>query len=195
VDDAFLHQADTGVKPFLQGILETGIKTCIHTPNGVHPRFIDAELAVLMKQTGFSTIRLAVETTDGALARSSSGKVDLADLERARRNLCDTGFAPDELGVYLLAGLPNQTPANVMESIRYVGSAGMGVYVSEYSPIPGTPAFDEARGIARADITEPLLQNNTLLACWHPAFPQGALDEIKDAARQTRKVDGPADSC
>jgi hypothetical protein len=39
-------------------------KVRFHCPNGIHARFIDDELAYLMKKSGFITLRLGLETID-----------------------------------------------------------------------------------------------------------------------------------
>jgi radical SAM superfamily enzyme YgiQ (UPF0313 family) len=186
MDDAFLMNGARHAKPFMRALEESGEKVEFHAPNGLHPRWIDAETAQLMKAVNFSTIRLSLETVDRELAASSSGKVEVSELEEALNNLAVAGYERGGIGVYLIAGLPGQTPDDVMRSIRHVESLGAAAYLPEYSPIPGTPLFDAALSIAKADINEPLLQNNSLLSCWHPAFPWSVMQELKDAARGTR---------
>ncbi len=40
-----------------------------HTPNGLHVREIDEECALMLKETGFRTIRLSLESIDPKIAR------------------------------------------------------------------------------------------------------------------------------
>ena len=57
-DDAFLIHPRDHVIPVLKEILKRGIRSSFHTPNGLHIREIDEEVAALLFKTGFKTIRL-----------------------------------------------------------------------------------------------------------------------------------------
>jgi len=162
------------------------LNLAIHSPNGLHARWVDGELAVLMRQSGFKTVRLSLETTDSSRQNSTGGKVDNERFEAAVKCLKDAGFKEKDLWAYLIAGLPGQEPSDVFKTIEFARSIGMGAYVSEYSPIPGTPLFAEAMKIARQDITEPLWQNNTLLPWWNHDYPRSLVEELKQASRETR---------
>ncbi|HMK57317.1 MAG TPA: radical SAM protein, partial [Dissulfurispiraceae bacterium] len=59
-DDALLINADTHFKPLLEKIIDAGLDVRLHSPNGLHARFIDYETAFLMRKAGFSTLRLSL---------------------------------------------------------------------------------------------------------------------------------------
>jgi len=183
-DDAFFYMSDDRAKPLLRRL--DGLNLAIHSPNGLHARWVDRELAVLMRQSGFKTVRLSLETTDSSRQNSTGGKVDNERFEAAVKCLNDAGFEKKDLWAYLIAGLPGQEPSDVFKAIAFARSMGIGAYVSEYSPIPGTQLFAEALKIAVQDITEPLFQNNTLLPWWNPGYPRSLVEELKQAARETR---------
>ena len=157
-DDALLIQADTHLAPILEGVLELDCPVAFHTPNGIHAGEIDADVAVLMRNAGFATIRLSLETIDAERQRTTGGKVTTAGFERAAANLRATGFKSRELGAYVLAGLPGQPLEDVEATVRFVHGQGVQAKLALFSPIPGTPVGD----LALMPGADPLLHNNTV---------------------------------
>ena len=99
-------------------------------------------------------------------------------------NLTRAGFQADQIGVYLLCGLPGQKPAEVAESIRMVRNHGARPYLAEYSPIPGTPFWPEALNCSPFDLAnEPLFHNNSILPCQSKHFGLEELQELKQLCR------------
>ncbi len=93
------------------------------------------------------------------------------EFQRAVDHLKRAGYGGEDLGVYLMAGLPGQRVEEVEESIAYVREAGTKPIVVEYSPIPGTPLFAKAKKVSPLDIEgEPLFQNSSLLPCLWEGF-------------------------
>ena len=105
-DDALLINSDTHLKPLLRKVIAEGLHVRFHTPNGLHARFIDQELAGLMKQAGFTTIRLSLETINEERQKNSGAKVLSEDVERAVSALWNAGFTKKDVGVYIMYGLP-----------------------------------------------------------------------------------------
>jgi radical SAM superfamily enzyme YgiQ (UPF0313 family) len=164
-DDALLCRADDRIIPLLRGIQEKGISCNFHTPNGLHARGINPEVADLMYNTGFKTIRIGLETADGGLQMQTGGKVTNREFEQAVRHLRKVGYEGSDIGVYLLAGLPGQKINEVRQSIRYVRDCGARPYLAEYSPIPGTALWEDARRHSSFNLDEPLCHNNSILPC------------------------------
>jgi radical SAM superfamily enzyme YgiQ (UPF0313 family) len=80
--------------------------------------------------------------------------------------LKQAGYKSEEIGIYLLCGLPGQRAAEVEESIRFVKSSGARPIIAEYSPIPGTDLWNDAVAASPYPIDrEPLFHNNSLLPC------------------------------
>jgi len=93
------------------------------------------------------------------------------------------------IGAYLLAGLPGQPPAEIEASVLAVLEAGARPFISEYSPVPGSPMWGEAVRHARYDIeNEPLFHNNSLLSCAHPELDTHAMTRIESLARDPFRV-------
>ncbi len=186
-DDAFLYKSDEIAKPFLKRLIQSKAGLRLHASNGLHPRYIDEEMAYLMRSSGFETIRLSLESSNEFIMNTTGGKVRKNEYESAIRYLIQYGYTKYHLGTYLICGLPFQTPQDVLDSIKYVDDKGGTVYLAEYSPIPDTTLFAEAKKIAKYDINEPLWQNNTLMSYWNPVFNEDVLNEIKSNIINMRK--------
>jgi radical SAM superfamily enzyme YgiQ (UPF0313 family) len=156
-DDALLIDADGHLGPILEGVLGRGLDARFHTPNGLHARELDRELARLMGRAGFSTLRLSLETVDAGRQRATGGKVTTAAFEAAVAALQEAGFGGRELGAYILAGLPGQPLSEVERTVRAVQALGVQAKLALFSPIPGTPDGDRALPVD----ADPLLHNNT----------------------------------
>ena len=179
-DDALLVEPETHIVPILKGILTRDIRCNFHAPNGLHIREMDEELADLLFQCRFKTIRLGLETSDENEQLGSGGKVNNLEFQRAVQNLKRAGYTQQEIGVYILAGLPDQKATEVQESIAFVKKTGAKPILVEYSPIPGTPLFQKAKQISPFDIeNEPLFHNNSILPCQWEGFTLEDYKKIK----------------
>jgi hypothetical protein len=126
-----------------------------------------------------------LETTHGQRQRELGGKVDNSDFERAAAYLREAGYGEDEIGVYLLCGLPGQTAEEIRESILFVHSQGARPILAEYSPIPGTFLWGEAlRATSYPLDAEPLYHNNSLLPCASPSLNTDTYHDLKRLTRQ-----------
>jgi len=179
-DDALLVNSYTRFVPLLKFLLTHNLPLRFHTPNGIHIRFVTQEISDLMKQVGFSTLRLSLETSQaGWLARFGS-KVTMEEFDHALSCLFKSGFTEDDVKVYLLVGLPGQTLREVEQSIKEVLKRGIRPSLAEYSPIPGTALWREAcRTSSYPLMEEPLTHNNTLLPCGGDEITKTALDQMK----------------
>jgi radical SAM superfamily enzyme YgiQ (UPF0313 family) len=183
-DDALLVDPERHIVPVLREVLAREIQCRFHSPNGLHCREITFELSDLLLRAGFKTIRLGFETSDEAAQAGTGGKVDNQTFRRAVANLKRAGYDGRQVGVYLLAGLPGQRVEEVVESIAYVREAGARPMIAEYSPIPGTTLFEEARRVSRYDLErEPLFHNNSLLPCLWDGFTLNDYHRLRDLAK------------
>ncbi|MGD1974693.1 MAG: radical SAM protein, partial [Desulfobacterales bacterium] len=124
-DDAFLMDADRHAIPILEGILQTGTQVRFHTPNAVHIRGIDPQTARLMFETGFTTLRLGLETAEFNHREEIDVKVSEHEFKRAVNCLRDAGFKKNQIGAYLLVGLPGQKLDTIKHSIDVVKQIGV----------------------------------------------------------------------
>ena len=167
-DDALLVGFDKHLGLILEGVVKQNLDLRFHTPNALHVKEISPEGADLLWRAGFKTIRLGFETSDMTLHQSLDRKLSEGDFERAVRCLLKAGFSKEQIGAYILAGLPGQSVRSVKESAEFVSKAGAMPYLAEYSPIPHTPLWRRAVAASEYDLlSEPLFHNNTLLPCWN----------------------------
>ena len=95
------------------------------------------------------------------------------------------GYSPEEIGVYILAGMPGQRAEEVEESIAYTKEAGAKPILVEYSPVPGTPLFEVAMRTSQFDIeNEPLFHNNSILPCQWEGFTPADYRKLKDEVKK-----------
>ncbi len=193
-DDALLVEPDKLIKPLLAELKKRKLDCRFHCPNGLHLRAIDEELSRLLFGAGFRTIRFGFETADFRLQKSTGGKVENEELRRAVIHLRNAGYSPDDIGIYLLCGIPGQKTADVAHSIDFVLSCGAKPILAEYSPIPGTKMWDEAVAASPFDIRrEPLYHNNSLLSCRNDDFTYEAYRRLKEKIKSPSQPGGMAD--
>jgi len=180
-DDALLFQPEQHCKPLLRRLIELDLASHWHTPNGLQVRYLDAELARLMKACGFATLRLSFESVEPS---QQQNKVSSAELEQAFAHLVDAGFAREQIGVYVMMGMAGQTPEQVQRSIDFVHRLGARVNLASYSPIPGTTetAFAQEQGWW-SENEDLALANNSLYPLWRKKYGFALCQEIVNYAR------------
>ena len=184
-DDALLVSCDSHLGVLLETLARLRLDLRFHTPNAVHAREVTPEIASLIKKTGFRTIRLGLETSDFSLHCKLDDKIAEGEFERAVIALLKAGFTPNEIGAYILMGLPGQSVSSVADTIDFVGKTGAMPYLSDYSPIPYTSLWEEAVRCSEYDlVAEPLFHNNTLLPCWN----EGQRAELPRLKKRVRKI-------
>jgi len=139
------------------------------------------EIADLMHTAGFKTIRFGLETADEGRMARMGGKTTRREFVSVVGWLQKAGFLKDEIGVYLLAGLPGQTAEEVETSICFAKDYGARPYLAEYSPIPGTVLWEKAVEASQFDlVNEPLFHNNSILPCQWEKLSLDDLDHLKN---------------
>jgi radical SAM superfamily enzyme YgiQ (UPF0313 family) len=190
-DDALLVESSSRIIPMLEELIRRNVRPYFHTPNGLHVRAVDREIADLLFRTQFKTIRLGFETSNEIEQHETGGKVDNPAFRNAVSNLRKAGFAQHEIGVYIMAGLPHQEYGHVKETVAFVKEIGARPFLVEYSPIPGTPLFGEAKRVSRFDIeNEPLYQNNSILPCQWEGFTPEDLKKLKRELKESVHATG-----
>jgi radical SAM superfamily enzyme YgiQ (UPF0313 family) len=161
-DDALLIDRQRYIVPILKELSKASVPVRLHTPNGLFPRWIDEELAGLIYQSGFKTLRLSYESIQPE-RQKTMGKVNDTDLKAAVACLKKAGFSGAEIGSYVIMGLPGQKIGEVIDSLLFVLDQQIRVSLASYSPVPGTETWKEAvgRGLLSAQ-ADPLLLNNSI---------------------------------
>jgi len=180
-DDALLVDAENHALPLFEAIIRAGLDIQFHLPNAVHIRGITDRTAGLMFRAGFKTIRLGLETTAFAQRDGLDAKVTAAEFIQAVVLLKNSGFRKDQIGAYLLVGLPGQTSASIIESIETVKRSGITPIPAYYSPIPRTALWQAAAASSRYPLAaDPIYTNNALLPCYPGAFSWEMVSRLKN---------------
>ena len=183
-DDALLFQPERFALSMMREIVKKDLGLRFHCPNGLHIRAITKEVALAMKQSGFITIRLGLETSDPVRQKKTGGKVTNEDFLCTMEHLKNAGFDPGAIGAYILCGLPGQTAQEVLAAVELVKQTGARPMITEYSPIPHTQDWNEAVKTSTYPIAEePLYHNNTVLPCRWEGLTYEMYRGIKRAAR------------
>ena len=182
-DDAFLVNAEKHAIPLLEKIIQADLGLRFHTPNAVHIRGIGSETARLLFGAGFKTLRLGLETAEFDSRKDIDNKVTRDDFKRAAGYLQSAGFTKDQVGAYLLMGLPGQDLTALERSIQTVRVAGITPILAYYSPIPHTDLWPAAVRESRYDLAaDPIFTNNSILPCQSEAFEWETLSTLKALA-------------
>jgi len=122
--------------------------------------------------------------TDPIRQKDTGGKVNNNELVEAIGHLKRAGYRSQDIGIYILCGLPGQPADEVKESIRHVQASGARPILAEYSPIPGTDLWRAAVACSPYPIAEePLFQNNTLLPCKSASLTDPLYQSLKRMTR------------
>ncbi len=184
-DDAFLVDSANRAIPMMKELLRRDLHVSFHCPNGLHLREITGEVSRLMLRSGFRTIRFGFETSNIRRQMETGGKITNDETAAAIKHLKNAGYGSSDIGVYILCGLPEQSAAEVHESIAFIKSLGARPVIAEYSPIPGTQLWEESIAASPFDIQgDPIFQNNTLIPCRSEKLTYEMYRTLKDETRR-----------
>lgn len=177
-DDAFLHKKERALR--LLNLISTEFKGVrFHGASGMACRNLTKDVAQAMKQAGFETIRLGLETIDTVSQKKLGAKVTRTEFENAVENLLGAGIRHESIGAYVLVGLPNQKMSEVKRSVDAVLQMKIRPHLAEFSPVPGSPFYEEAKKLSQYDLEDPIFQNPTLLPLASEKINPQSLDELK----------------
>ena len=183
-DDALLFQKEELFHPFLKMVIEHENDFSFYTPNAVHLKYLDEETAGLMVRAGFREIRLGYESSDEDFHRRRDGKFEPRSFPEKINVLRDAGFSPGSIRVYILAGLPCQKASDVEISVKAALETGVSISLAEYSPVPGSPMWEESCRVSRFPLKdEPLYHNNTFFPMEWEGFTREDLERLKRLSR------------
>jgi hypothetical protein len=183
-DDALLAEAETSLVPFLEHVIRRGLAVRFHTPNGLHLRYATPELLALMRRAGFRTLRFGYESTSPALEGHTGRKASREHAELAVTAARGAGYTSRDIGVYVMGGLPGQTPEQMCTDMRFVGSLGAMAKPVFLSPIPGTVVFESLVKAHPGLATDPRLHNDTFFTCSLPAWGWSAMKAMQGEAQR-----------
>jgi radical SAM superfamily enzyme YgiQ (UPF0313 family) len=186
-DDALLTDPENHAHLIFRNVIDTVPGVRFHTPNALHVREIDRTMADLLFRSGFETLRLGVESTDFANRNGMDRKITESDFTRAVTALRQAGFRRDQVGAYLLIGLPGQDIGDVEQSVRAVLASGITPVLTHYTPIPRTRLWENAVASSRYPLdADPLYTNNSIFPCRADSFSWPELSRLKQIIKNHR---------
>jgi radical SAM superfamily enzyme YgiQ (UPF0313 family) len=185
-DDALLINVKGHIEPILREVIKETLDVRFHTPNGLLAREITPELARLMFRAGFKTINLGLEGISSQLLRASDEKINKEIFLETLRILKKSGYEPEQIGVYLLTGLPGQKVEEVLESIIFAHLAGCRIKLAEFSPVPATQEYEKAK-LFCGNLQEPLMHNKLAFSLYSKQIDYIIYERIKRFTKKLNK--------
>ena len=184
-DDALLVNSEKLLIPFLKWIIKQEYKIRFHTPNGLHLVHVTEELLYLMRDAGFTTLRFGYESGRMKHRIQTGGKVDYRILECKLKLLQKIPF-PDT-GIYLMGGLPESSPDEMIDEMKFVGSFGVSVKPVFLSPVPGTALFNTYSTQFPILKTEPRSHNDTYFTTILPEWGEDGVEKARLVAKEINR--------
>ncbi|MGC8841069.1 MAG: B12-binding domain-containing radical SAM protein [Candidatus Sumerlaeaceae bacterium] len=190
-DDALLLNPSRHFLAWAKEVERRRIRCRFHTPNSLFASMISREVAEAMRALGFETIRVSLETASDERLEKLGRRIRPRHFVEAMRNLRAVGYRPEQIGVYILCGLPGQHAEEVRHSVDLVVQEGGTPRLAEYSPIPGTAEWQRACQTTQLALAEePLLQNNSVFWWASGAMRPAEMAELKRYAREAMQRGG-----
>jgi radical SAM superfamily enzyme YgiQ (UPF0313 family) len=183
-DDAVLHLPEQNAIPLFNAIIRQYPDIRFHTPNGLHLKSLTPQILCLMKQAGFQTLRMGYESGDMRYNKDTSAKASHDELTKKIKMALDTGFDNASIGIYIMAGLSGQLPADVIKEIEFAASLSVKVKPVFLSPVPHTPLYEKYAAIFPELNADPLQHNDTFFITRLPGWNAEEAQRIMDTAKK-----------
>ena len=184
VDDALLHSPEQNFILLMKTLLRRRLNFRFHTPNGLQVTQLSPEICALMKETGFRTLRFGYESSDFRYLRDTKAKASRNDLALKIKLVKEYGFSGGDVGVYVMAGFPGQSPDDVTREIEFVASLAVSIKPVFLSPVPQTKLFEHYRTDFPELAIDPLWHNDTFFISRLPGWNATAVQQVIDAAKK-----------
>ncbi|MFP4363205.1 MAG: B12-binding domain-containing radical SAM protein [Spirochaetia bacterium] len=179
-DDALLINKEKVFLPFIENLIEANIDANFYLPNAIHLRFLDEPTIKLMLRAGFQELRIGYESAEDGFHQQYDAKLEAEMLPEKVEDMKNAGFRVQNAAVYVIAGLPGQRAEEVETTIRAAAATGVRVRIAQYSPVPGTPLWEESCSFSQYPLkNEPLYHNNTFFATEWEGFTRADLEKLK----------------
>ena len=176
-DDALLYPPSEA-ENLLRLINKKNLKVRFHTPNALHMKFLNLDIARLLKKCNFINPHFGLETLNKRYQQEWGNKVNSHDLGKTIKLMHKAGFKPGEFSVYLLLGYPGQNILGLKKEVEFLSRQGIKVSLAEFSPVPQTKMFKEHP----LPFPDPLWHNNSLFGFYRKEeWP--AIFELKNYVR------------
>ncbi len=186
-DDALLYHPKKNFIPFAEKISRLNNKIRLHTPNGLHIRWINSNILEAMQRCNLTTLRFGYESGDVKYQKEISAKTSRKQVAQKINLIKSAGFKSKDIGIYVMGGLPDQRAEDLLEELSFIASLNVKVKPVFLSPVPHTPVF-EYYAVSFPQLRhEPLFHNDIFFITQLPGWDYSVLKEIKNKAREFNK--------
>ena len=138
LDDQFLLNTERA-KKILRGLRELNVK--IEVPSGVSVRYVDEEIAFLMKECGVEEISLAIESGSERMLKEIIDKpLKLSEIKPAVEALRKANI---QTKAFFVLGIPGETPKDREDTLNLILETGFDwCQISVAVPFKGSRLYD-----------------------------------------------------
>jgi anaerobic magnesium-protoporphyrin IX monomethyl ester cyclase len=149
VDDNFTLDM-AYAKHFLQTLIKSGIKASWATPNGVRLDRLDAELVEMMKEAGFYSLSVGIESGSERIRLKMKKGSTVAKIRRDLEMVAKVGGI-DVTGFFML-GFPSETTEDIESTLRFSKELPIQrATFHSFIPLPGTDVWKEMEANGELD--------------------------------------------
>lgn len=159
-DDALLFKPEKNFLPLAEKILKLNKTLRFHAPNGLHIKWVDKNILAMMKNIGFKTLRFGYESGNKKHVDYTGYKTEQNEISEKVKLILKAGFPAKDIGIYVMGGLPDQTPDLMYEDVKFINSLGIKAKPVFISPVPQTPLYDFYREKYPDLESDPRIQND-----------------------------------
>jgi radical SAM superfamily enzyme YgiQ (UPF0313 family) len=125
----------------------------LYAPEGVEVRLLhqDLEFVKLMRDTGFSSVYLPLENMSREVTKAWNRRHSHAGLFEKAVKIChEANFKLHnmEVNAFILFGMPDETLADVVNTMFYASEMVGGIVPMLFTPVPGSIMFEQYRAVS-----------------------------------------------
>jgi len=123
----------------------------LYAPEGVEVRLLhqDLEFVKLMRDTGFASVYLPLETMSREVTKAWNRRHSHAELFEKAVKIChEANFKLHnmEVNAFILFGMPDENLSDVVNTMFYASERVGGIVPMLFTPVPGSIMFEQYRG-------------------------------------------------
>lgn len=149
VDDNFTLELDYA-KDFMRALLAEGIKASWATPNGIRLERLDKELLELMRQAGFYSLSVGIESGSDRIRIKMKKGSTIAKIRKDLQMVSEVGGI-DMTGFFIL-GFPGETREDIEKTIAFASELPLQrATFHSFIPLPGTEVWRQMEASGELD--------------------------------------------
>lgn len=187
-DDALLFKPNNNFIPLGTKILKVNKSFRFHAPNGLHIKWINKDVATLMKDMGFKTLRFGYESGNRKYKDYTGYKTEQEEIKQKVDIILKTGFPAKDVGIYVMGGLPEQTPDMMYDDIEFIHSLGVKAKPVFISPVPQTSIYNFYKSEYPEIIDDPRMQNDIFFITMVKGWGYKKVNEIRERILQLNRT-------